>query len=153
MIEAWSLLDQLPFGVRTLSHLGWRRWNSNLDLSVATWPVLENAQCWTLRSRCVNVRDGLSPMASIFVGHMLQTLLCIRIQMTCRSPRSEQQSPLFYSPRQRIVTMLVGAYDRTTSSESKLLRVLSMVEGCVRIGQLHTLGDSNRFSSVKCACP
>jgi hypothetical protein len=32
---------------------------------------------------------------------------------------------------------------------SKLLPVLSIVRGCVQIGQLHTLGDSAQFSPAQ----
>jgi len=148
MIETWSLLYQLPFGVSMLSHLGLRRWNSNSILGVATCRVLGNVQVLYYEGTlCQRAQTAAANDAHLY-RTLLQTLLCIRIQMTFRTPRMGHHSPLICSTRQRIVTTLVEAHHSTASSNGKPHPVLSIAEDRIPMEQLHLLGVSAQFSPV-----
>lgn len=158
---AWTLVDRrtqprydriMEFVVAVVV---WRK--QCVSLALATLEVkFESERCdllsfgdvhlWTMRKRYNQrprpiVTNGVPSSRTL-----LQTLLCIRIQMTCRTPRREYHNPPMRPTRQRIVTTLVGAHNRKRPARA---RCASNIECCIHIGQLHTLGDSAQFSPVE----
>lgn len=81
---------------------------------------------------------------------LLQTLLCIRIQMTCRTPRREHHSPLVLPTRQRIVTNLVEAHNRKRPARANCFLSYQFLRIAYKLGSCTFLAiqpNSYQFSA------